>query len=956
MTTTDYKNTLNLPTTDFPMKANLAQREPGFLEFWEKISLYQKLRDLRKQHDRFVLHDGPPYANGDIHLGHAVNKVVKDIITKSKSLSGFDAPFVPGWDCHGLPIELNVEKKHGKAGGKISAKEFRQYCRDYALSQVEKQKLDFIRLGVMADWQHPYLTMSPDFEANTIRALGKIIENGYLQKGYKPVHWCVECRSALAEAEVEYEEKKSPAIDVLFEIKDKNEFAKLLDLNPELIKGPAYFVIWTTTPWTLPANQAVAINPELDYDLVEIPATQNIASGVPINKDDKVYVVIATELVEASLKRFGITDYSIVVRCAGEVLERVILKHPFLEREVPVILGDHVTLDAGTGAVHTAPAHGVEDYAVGLKYHLPMTHTVGGDGVFNEETELFAGMFVFKANDAIVAELTRRGRLINISTLTHSYPHCWRHKTPIIFRATPQWFISMELNELREKALTAIDSVDWIPNWGHTRIYGMVSRRPDWCISRQRTWCVPIPLFTHKNSGELHPKTLQFIEQVAKKVEVTGIDAWYELDAKELLGEEADLYDKSTDGLDVWFDSGVTHYCVLEKRHGLGVPADLYAEGSDQHRGWFQSSLLTSVAMRGESPYRQVLTHGFTVDGQGRKMSKSLGNVVSPQEVIKTLGADVLRLWIATTDYRGELTYSTEIINRIGESYRRIRNTARFLLANLAGFDPAQHLVENTKMIALDRWIVDRARRVQDILLEGYEKYTFHTLCQVILNFCSEELGGFYLDVIKDRQYTTQTDSLARRSAQTAMYHVLNALVRWIAPILSFTAEEIWSFMPKEANAPESIFLTEWYTDLAVLSDEFALNAHFWDSIITVRNNVNKELENARAAGRIGSGLEAEVYLYATPEVAEWLTELDDELRFVFITSVAEVRPAEQRPVDALPTDTVGLWIEVTPSHNKKCVRCWHRRPEIGHDSKHPELCDRCITNVEGPGEIRKYA
>lgn len=950
---TDYKNTLNLPVTDFPMKANLANKEPGIIAFWDSIKLYEKLREKRKGKKRFILHDGPPYANGEIHLGHALNKVIKDIIIKSKTLSGFDVPYVPGWDCHGLPIELNVEKKHGKPGGKITAKAFREYCREYANSQIEKQKKDFIRLGVLGDWANPYLTMSYDFEANIIRALGRILENGYIQQGYKPVHWCCECGSALAEAEVEYEDKQSPAIDVLFEIQDKAAFAKILDIDEKLIKGLAHFVIWTTTPWTLPANQAVAINPALDYDLVEIPATQNISAGVPLKKEDKVYVVIASELVEPSLARFGITDYSIVVRCAGEVLEKIQLVHPFHNRSVPVVLGEHVTLDAGTGAVHTAPAHGMDDYHVGLAYGLPMEHSVGPHGIFHDDAFLVGGLSVSKANEVIIAELTRRGRLLNMSMIEHSYPHCWRHKTPIIFRATPQWFISMEQHALREKALDAIDQVQWIPTWGHTRIYGMVSRRPEWCISRQRSWCVPIPFFTHKATGELHPNTQALIEEVASRVAKSGIEAWYELPCEELLGEDAPFYDKSKDGLDVWFDSGVTHFCVLENRSELRDPADLYVEGSDQHRGWFQSSLLTSVAMHHRAPYQEILTHGFTVDSQGRKMSKSLGNVVSPQEVFKTLGADVLRLWVAMTDYRGELAYSTEIINRVGESYRRIRNTARFLLANLAGFDPSQDILDNSQMLSLDRWIVGRAYEIQENIISQYDAYTFHTLCHVIQNFCSEELGGFYLDVIKDRQYTTKSDSLARRSAQTAMYHVLQALVRWIAPILSFTAEEIWSHLPGEKD--ESVFLASWYTGLEELKDT-RFDKEFWDKVIALRADVNKELENARAAGIIGSGLEAEVVLYVDEKSAHWLSALEDELRFIFITSSAVLRPLEQKIPSAVVSDTSGMWISVSASTNKKCIRCWHRRPEIGHNPQHPEICDRCIENVEGPGEIRKFA
>ncbi|MGD8641927.1 MAG: isoleucine--tRNA ligase, partial [Gammaproteobacteria bacterium] len=786
----DYKDTLNLPSTDFPMRGNLAQREPQMLKRWDDMDLYQKMREQAQGKPVFILHDGPPYANGDIHIGHAVNKILKDIIVKSKVLNGMDAPYVPGWDCHGLPIELQVEKKKGKAGVKISEQQFRQACRDYAQRQVDGQRKDFIRLGVFGDWDNPYLTMDYQTEADIVRALGAIINAGHLHKGSKPVHWCADCGSALAEAEVEYEDKTSPAIDVRFKVVDDADFMSRChsaDGKEHSGKGPISVVIWTTTPWTLPANQAVALNPELDYVVVEVDGQYGVER-----------LVLADALLKDTIGRYECEEHHVVAYCKGADLEGVKLHHPFYEREVPVILGDHVTTESGTGAVHTAPGHGQDDYVVGMRYNLPVENPVGGNGCFLEGTELFAGEHVFKANDHVIEVLKAKGALVHDESLRHSYPHCWRHKTPIIFRATPQWFISMDQNGLRDTAMQAIKDTRWMPDWGQARIEGMVKNRPDWCISRQRTWGVPIPLFVNKQSGELHPETGRLIEDVAKRIEQSGIDAWFGLSAEELLGADAETYDKVTDTLDVWFDSGVTHYSVLERNPQLSVPADLYLEGSDQHRGWFQSSLLTSVAMRNAAPYKAVLTHGFTVDAKGQKMSKSKGNVVAPQKVMNQLGADILRLWVAATDYRGEMSVSDEILKRTADAYRRMRNTARFLLGNLNGFDARRHMVGLDDMISLDRWAVERARQLQQDLLKAYDEYEFHLVYQRIHHFCSVDMGSFYLDVIKDRQYTTQADSLARRSAQSAMYHIVEALARWLAPILSFTADEIWQAIPGE--------------------------------------------------------------------------------------------------------------------------------------------------------------
>jgi isoleucyl-tRNA synthetase len=936
----DYKTTLNLPQTSFPMKANLANREPATLKRWQDIGLYQKIRDQFAGRPRFVLHDGPPYANGPIHIGHAVNKVLKDIIIKSKGLQGFDSPYVPGWDCHGLPIELMVEKKIGKAGVKVSAAEFRAACRTYATKQVAMQKEEFVRLGVFADWDRPYLSMDFQFEADVVRSLGRIIDNGHLHQGSKPVHWCTDCGSALAEAEVEYEDKRSPAIDVRFTVADEAAFVECFhssDGHPG--EGPISVVIWTTTPWTLPANQAVSLNPEFDYVMVQ--------SG-------EERLVLSEKLLKDTMLRYGIEDYRVVAYCKGKDLELMTLNHPFYQRVVPIILGHHVTAEAGTGAVHTAPGHGQDDYVVGLQYNIPVDNPVGDNGVFLATTPLFAGKHVFSANGDIIEVLKERGALLHEEALNHSYPHCWRHKTPIIFRATPQWFISMDKNNLREKALQEIKRVNWIPEWGEARINSMVEGRPDWCISRQRNWGVPIALFVHKETGELHPDTPKLIEQVAERIEKAGIEAWFELDATDLLGDEAEQYTKINDILDVWFDSGVTHACVLDKREQLSFPAAMYLEGSDQHRGWFQSSLLTSVAMNGCAPFESVLTHGFTVDAKGKKMSKSQGNVVAPQKVINSLGADVLRLWVSANDYRGEMTVSDEILKRASDVYRRLRNTARYLLSNLNDFDPVKDALSFDDMLPLDRWAIEKTREVQKEVLDGYDQYQFLQVHQKIHHFCSVDMGGFYLDVIKDRQYTLQTNSVARRSSQTAMFHIAEAFVRWIAPILSYTAEEIWLSMPGDRE--ESVFLATAYEGLPESASEASTELTFWQEIIETRELVSKELERVRAEGLIGSGLDAEVTLYCAGGLYEKLKQLDDELRFILITSYAQVKPLSDKSERAKATDNAELFIEVAASEHEKCVRCWHHRYDVATSASHPELCGRCVENVDGTGEDRRFA
>jgi isoleucyl-tRNA synthetase len=938
---TDYKSTLNLPYTEFPMKANLAQREPNMLKKWQSSKLYEQVREQRQGRDKFILHDGPPYANGNIHIGHSVNKVLKDIVVKSRTLSGFDAPYVPGWDCHGLPIEHQVEKKIGKAGVKVDHKTFRQKCREYARRQVDGQMKDFVRLGVLGDWDNPYLTMDKQFEANIIRALGKIVENGHLVKGYKPVYWSVVGASALAEAEVEYQDKTSFSIDVAFPVVDENAFTSALSGFGDEGKGEGEVsvVIWTTTPWTLPSNQAVSLSGELDYVLVQCDL-----NGSPRR------FILAEALLESVLERWGVEEHQVLGKAKGEAFENLLLQHPFYDRQVPVILGDHVTTEAGTGCVHTAPDHGMDDFLVAAKYDIGTLNYIDDNGVFRDDVERFAGEHVYKVDEQVVEVLEQQGHLLSCGKITHSYAHCWRTKTPLIYRATPQWFVSMNENGLLSKAKKAIKGVAWHPDWGQARIETMLDNSPDWCISRQRTWGVPIALFVHKVSGELHPNTPELIEAVANRVEQDGIDAWYDLDASELLGKEAEQYSKVTDTLDVWFDSGVTHSAVLDARDQLQYPADLYLEGSDQHRGWFQSSLKTAIAIKGNAPYKAVLTHGFTVDADGRKMSKSIGNVMSPQKVVNDQGADVLRLWVAATDFSGEMSVSDEILKRTADSYRRIRNTARFLLSNLNGFDPSTDLVAMNDMLSLDRWAVDCAAKLQDEILSAYENYQFHHIYQKLHNFCVTDMGGFYLNIIKDRQYTCQEDSLARRSAQSAIYHIAEAFARWVAPILSFTAEEIWAFIPGDRES--SIFLAEWYS--LPTADNTAITDNDWALIAEARNAVNKVLEGKKEEG-IQKSLEAEVALYANSGLHDALAKLGDELRFVLITSEAMLKPLADGQ-GGEETEVEGLQLAVEKTAYAKCDRCWHHREDVGMHVDHPELCSRCVDNVEGSGEKRQYA
>ena len=923
MADSDYKNTLNLPDTPFPIRGDLAKREPGWVKNWQEKQRYRQIREKAAGRPKFILHDGPPYANGDIHIGHAVNKILKDIIVKSKTLAGFDAPYVPGWDCHGLPIELMVEKTHGK---NLPPAKFRELCREYAASQIERQKTDFIRLGVLGDWENPYRTMDFRFEADIIRVLADIQKAGYLYQGAKPVHWCVDCGSALAEAEVEYEDKTSPAIDVAFKVADKADLAKRLHVS--LPDKPVYAVIWTTTPWTLPANQAVALHPEFAYEL---------------HDTDKGVLIMARELAASALQRYGLTS-TVLTDFPGKVLEGQQLQHPFYNRQVPVILADFVTLDAGTGQVHIAPGHGHDDYLAGLKYGLKVDNPVGDDGKFYADTPLVGGQSIWDGNKTVLEILGGNSTLLAQAKLQHSYPHCWRHKTPIIFRATRQWFIGMEVKgkggTLREIATKAVDATEFFPAWGRARLEAMMKNRPDWCVSRQRNWGVPIPLFTHKQSGELHPRTPELIEEVAKRVEKAGIEAWFSLDAAELIGADAAQYEKSSHTLDVWFDSGSTHACVLKQRPELAHPADLYLEGSDQHRGWFQSSLLTGCASDSRAPYKALLTHGFVVDGQGRKMSKSKGNVVAPQKVMDQYGADILRLWVATTDYSGELSISDEILKRVVESYRRLRNTLRFLLANTDDFDPKTQSIPVADWLEIDRYALAMTRKLQEELAAHYAAYEFHLVAQKLQSFCSEDLGGFYLDILKDRLYTTAKDSKARRAAQNALYHITQALTRLMAPILSFTGEEVHAVLGRSDD--DSVFFHTWHA-LPEQSGEAALLAH-WESIRVYRAQVLKELENARSAGQIGSSLQAEVILHVQPETHTLLSSLGDDLRFVLITSKVELVPADENR------------IMVIASGHTKCERCWHYREDVGSDHAHPHLCGRCASNLHGQGEVREHA
>jgi len=924
------KDTLNLPSTKFSMKANLAQKEPSLLDYWKNLNLYQLIQEKNKDKPLFNLHDGPPYANGPIHLGHTVNKILKDIIVKTKNLSGFYAPYVPGWDCHGLPIELNVEKKYGKPNKDISVEEFRLRCREYANQQIAIQKKDFVRLGVLGDWENPYKSMDYKFEANIVRALGKIIEAGHLSRGFKPVYWCENCLSALAEAEVEYLEKESTAIDLLFPIESEG-IESLFDTK---LTSEAFIATWTTTPWTLPGNKAMSINPDFDYDLIEIE----------INSSKKS-LVVSSKLLQKTLERYELGKFNSLGQVKGKYLVGLKCKHPFLDQESLIISSSHVTDEIGTGFVHTAPAHGLEDYEACRDYDFDNSSLVQADGKFLDGVPYVGGKKISEANQVVVDTLNSKNLLMSKNKYRHSFPHCWRHKTPLFFRATPQWFISMDKNDLLDNCLKKIDEINWLPEWGKSRINSMLSDRPDWCISRQRHWGAPIPLFVNKETGKLHKDTLKIIEKVAEKIEKSGAESWFLSDPVDFLGSEANEYEKITDTLDVWFDSGVTHFCAPDQQNKGGTPADLYLEGSDQHRGWFQSSLLTGLAIKEQSPYRNVLTHGFVVDADGRKMSKSLGNVISPQSVWNKKGADILRAWTASTDFRNEMNFSEESLERTSDAYRRIRNTLRFLMGNLNDFDFKKDKVTANDYTELDKWITLKAKNLQEEVIKDYENFEIHLAFQKVLNFCTNELGGFYLDIIKDRLYTSKKEGVARRSAQSSMYQVYSSLLTLISPILSFTAEEAYLENNGEGS---SIFLSSWFDGWEEFDQR--IEDDLWEQLVSLKNNVNKEIEEKRNLGKLGSSLEAKVSLKCNDKSFMQLNDLKNELKFLFISSDVELLLDDRV---AHPQND-AIKIDVSKSDNSKCDRCWHFVDNLipYQDEK---ICSRCDENIKGSGEIRLF-
>ena len=938
---TDYRSTLNLPDTPFPMRGDLPKREPGWVKEWEDQGTYKKLRDARCGKPKFILHDGPPYANGQLHIGHAVNKILKDMITKARQLEGFDALYVPGWDCHGLPIENAIEKLHGR---NLPRDEMQAKSRAFATEQIAQQMQDFKRLGVLGEWDNPYKTMNYANEAGELRALKRVMERGYVYRGLKPVYWCFDCGSSLAEFEIEYQDKKSQTLDVAFKAHNPAQLAAAFGL-PALTKD-AFAVIWTTTAWTIPANQALNLNPELPYALVDT---------------ERGLLIVAETLVESCLQRWNLQGQVLAV-AQGKQLTGIEFEHPLHDvdagyrRLSPVYLAEYATATDGTGLVHSSPAYGVEDFnscvAHGMKYD-DILNPVLGNGRYDESLALFGGLNIWKACPIIIEALQAAGRLLGTTTITHSYPHCWRHKTPVIYRAAAQWFVRMDEGEgvfttdkapgtLRQTALAAIEQTHFYPENGKSRLRDMIAGRPDWCISRQRSWGVPLPFFLHKDSGELHPRTMEIIDQAASIVEQGGIEAWSRMTAEEVLGaEDAVHYTKSTDILEVWFDSGSTFWHVMRGTHGSmhhdeGPEADLYLEGHDQHRGWFHSSLLLASAIYGRAPYRGLLTHGFTVDGQGKKMSKSVGNTVSPQEVSGKLGAEIIRLWCAATDYSGDLAIDDKILARVVDSYRRIRNTLRFLLANVSDFDPAADAVPFEQMLEIDRYALVRAAQFQEDILAHYKVYEFHPVVAKLQLYCSEDLGGFYLDVLKDRLYTTAPKSLARRSAQTALHQITHAMLRWMAPFLSFTAEEAWKIF----GDSDSIFM-ETFSALGQSDDGLLAK---WRRIREIRDAVNKDIEALRAAGQVGASLQACVTLTVAPEDHALLASLGDDLKFVFITSTIELIAGS------------ALQVSAKASSDAKCERCWHYSADVGHDAAHPTLCGRCTSNLFGSGEDRKVA
>lgn len=950
----DY--TVNMPDTPFPMRGDLAKREPLWVKEWQEKKIYERIRKAAKGRPKFILHDGPPYANGDIHIGHAVNKILKDIVIKTRGLAGFDAPYVPGWDCHGMPIEIQIEKEFGK---NLPTEEVQSKARAYAAEQVERQKKDFIRLGVLGEWDNPYLTMNYSTEANELRALGKLLEKGYVYRGLKPVNWCFDCGSALAEAEVEYQDKRDPEVYVGFEFAEPEKIAAAFGLD-KLPTEKGHIVIWTTTPWTIPSNQALNIHPEFDYALIETE------KGLFILADERAKVPAPDAAGKTWLQQlFGVQTWQTLATAKGTALENIRFRHPLYymhegyRRYAPVYTEEYVTLDTGTGIVHSAPAYGVDDF-ISCKSHgmkdEEVLNPVMGDGHYASTLPLFGGMTIWDASRVICDTLREAGTLFYLDMMSHSYMHCWRHKSPIVYRATSQWFATMDGKpkdggpSLRETALRGVDATTFYPAWGKARLHGMIENRPDWTLSRQRQWGVPMAFFIHRETGELHPRTPELLEEVAKLIEKEGIEAWQKITPYDLLGEEAAQYEKNRDTLDVWFDSGITHSTVMRGSHAaqLGFPADLYLEGSDQHRGWFHSSLLTASMLDGQAPYKMLLTHGFVVDGFGKKMSKSLGNVIAPQKVFETLGADILRLWVASTDYSGELSISDEILKRVTESYRRIRNTLRFLLANTADFDPEKDAVSIDEMLEIDRYAIASMDTLQKEIMAHYDEFEFHPVVSKFQTYCSEELGSLYLDILKDRLYTAGEISKARRSAQTALWHITHAILPLMAPILSFTMEEAWSIFASEAEyagSDETVFTLTAYK-LPEIPDGEALLAKF-ARLKEIRSEITKQLEDVRMSGAIGSSLQAEIEIRASGQKAALLKSLHDDLKFIFITSKADVIDVSN------PEDES---ITVKPSPFEKCDRCWHHRPDVGTDPKHPHLCARCTSNLYGSGEERKFA
>lgn len=944
----DYKSTLNLPDTKkFPMRANLSLKEPTILKLWNSDNLYEMIRHKKKNKILFLLHDGPIYANGSIHLGHAVNKILKDIIIKFKGLMDCNAPFVPGWDCHGLPIELQVERLIKKTSDDIDPKEFRSICRNYVFKQIEIQKKDFMRLGILGDWNNPYLTMNFKTEANIIRTLSKIISNNYLYKGTKPVYWCFKCCSALAESEIEYNNHHfSCAIDVSFSAVNNIHLAKIF--NVDVCQQIIELVIWTTTPWTLPMNQAISVHPHHNYQLLKIK----------YNKNEKTrYIIVASNVVNAFIKRISCVDWMILGETIGSALEFVKCRHPFMSFDVPIILSCHVSCETGTGIVHIAPNHGIDDYFLAQKYNFKIIDLIDDRGcyIFNDDFVL-NGIYVLKSNEIIINLLCQSGALLYIdSAYQHSYPYCWRHAIPVIFRVTSQWFLSMDKFNLRNKLLQTIHNVRWIPKKSKFNMKTLITDRPDWCLSRQRVWGVPIPLFFNKKTKNLHPRTCELIEIIAQRIEKYGIQAWWDLKSEDIIGNESSQYEKVLDTLDVWFDAGSTHDSVIPERleYFQKLP-DLYLEGADQHRGWFMSSLVISTAINGSAPYKEVLSHGFTVDVNGRKMSKSIGNIISPQAIINSFGADILRLWVASSDYSKDMVMSDNVLRSVVDIYRRIRNTARFCLTNLNDFDPVTNSIESDSMVALDRWAIHRTLFVQSKIISDYNKYNFHNIIQCVMQFCSLDMGSFYLDIIKDRQYTTKKYGIPRRSCQTALYHIIEAMVRWIAPILSFTADEIWRCIP--GNRSKYVFTEEWYDGLFSINPEEVMNENYWNIFCRVRDAVNRVLERSRVNGVIGGSLEASIILYATSELANYLRVVQDELSFgLLISSVVILDYCDVDKDMPIQEEMPGLKIVLKKAEGEKCLRCWHYRTDLSQNINYLNICKRCINNMIGCGECRRF-